>query len=199
MLTLVSKHVIPYKKNYGLYRCPCGNICVKSRSSVACGAAASNCGCLTSSLKSQNSHRRTHGKSRSYEHRVWTCMRSRCNNKNATDYHLYGGRGIRVCDRWSSFKLFLEDMGYCPKNCTLDRKDVDGPYCKENCRWATSDEQSNNKRTTVFVTFGGKTLSIAQWARHNGWGDWVIRDRISSGWSAEDAVSVPLKKQGCSQ
>lgn len=73
-------------------------------------------------------------------------MRQRCNNGNATQFKWYGARGISVCERWESFENFLQDMGERPRGMTLDRKDPDGNYCPENCRWATSKEQAVTNR-----------------------------------------------------
>jgi len=84
-------------------------------------------------------------------YRSWAGMLTRVRNPNRKDWHLYGGRGIKVCIRWLEFKKFLEDMGLRPKGKTLDRKNSNGNYCKRNCRWATPLEQIYNRRKGHFV------------------------------------------------
>jgi len=79
-------------------------------------------------------------------HRTWRAMRARCNNPNNQDYALYGGRGIKVCQRWDSYAAFLEDMGERPEGMTLDRIDPNGDYTRDNCRWATALDQRHNRR-----------------------------------------------------
>lgn len=73
-------------------------------------------------------------------------MRGRCNTTTSTSYNLYGARGIKVCPEWDNFWVFLDDMGEKPEGTTLDRIDPDGDYCKENCRWATAKQQTQNRR-----------------------------------------------------
>lgn len=108
-------------------------------------------------------------------------MKNRCMNSNDVFYSRYGGRGIRVCDRWLDYSLFLEDMGRKPSNKhTLDRIDNNGDYEPSNCRWATAIEQANNKRNTRFITYKGRTKTIANWAREMGIGYLVLYDRLRS-------------------
>jgi hypothetical protein len=90
-------------------------------------------------------------------------MKRRCYNSMTADYELYGGRGISVCQEWHQFESFAAEMesGYKP-GLTLERIDVDGNYCLANCRWATVTEQARNRRTTLWVCFQGKVVSLAQ-------------------------------------
>lgn len=123
----------------------------------------------------------------------WGQMLARCYDPKNHKYPRYGGRGIRVCDRWICFRLFIEDMGERPKNMTLNRIDNDGDYCPENCEWATHKEQAQNRGNNKNLTFQGKTMCITQWARELGVTRESIRNRLLRGWSVEDALTV---KQG---
>lgn len=99
----------------------------------------------------------------------WIRMRERCFNPKCPAYPNYGGRGITVCDRWLSFKCFVEDMmdGFSSE-LTLDRIDNNGSYSKENCRWATREVQNNNTRQNNYIEFNGQSKTLPQWARELG-------------------------------
>lgn len=105
-----------------------------------------------------------HGLSDTPVHRSWMSMHQRCRNPNDRAFKNYGGRGITVCARWASFEAFLEDLGPKPEGYELERKDVNGNYEPGNCRWATINDQANNRRTNRFITYGGRTQTLAQWA-----------------------------------
>jgi len=113
----------------------------------------------------------THGMSKTPEYKAWYNMKDRCFNPNHKCYSDYGGRGIKICDRWkNSFQNFFLDMGSRPTaKHSLDRIDNNADYSPENCRWATKAEQENNKRTNKpLITIGNKTYTIVQWEKKNG-------------------------------
>jgi hypothetical protein len=128
-------------------------------------------------------------------HRTWANMIQRCYNPHNTAYQYYGGRGIAVCDRWRDFMLFLEDVGPRPSpKHTLERVDNDGNYCRENVRWATRLEQSQNMRSNHRLEHNGEILTIAEWSRRLGVLNMCIPARLRRGWSLHDALTIPPKK-----
>lgn len=137
--------------------CDCGQECSKTSWMLKCGVMS--CGCYAKALKT------THGMHGTKEYRTWDGMKARCLNPKHQSYHRYGGRGIRVCERWMTFENFYEDMGDAPDGFTLDRIDNDGNYCPENCRWADWDTQYSNRRNSVRVEFRGELKTIGEWCR----------------------------------
>lgn len=118
----------------------------------------------------------------------WCGMKQRCNNPNFTTFKNYGGRGIKLCERWNEFKNFLEDMGERPEEKTLDRINNNGNYNKENCKWATRKEQSSNMRSNVYLTFYGKKRTVAEWCRKVGIKQDIFCKRRSMGWSIKECL-----------
>jgi hypothetical protein len=121
-------------------------------------------------------------------------MLKRCRNEAHKFWRHYGGRGITVCDRWLKFENFLADMGERPKGKTLDRIDNDGNYHHGNCRWATAEQQSQNRRTAVVLEFRGKRLPITEWCRSKSLSRNVVYLRLRRGWSAERALTTPVQR-----
>lgn len=131
-------------------------------------------------------------------YKSWISMRQRCENPNNSAFHLYGGAGIFVCERWQSFDKFLEDMGQRPEGCTLDRVDGSKGYSPDNCRWATPLEQSANTRQSILVSAFGETKTITQWSKDQRCivSNATLAKRIRSGWNAETALTTKLKDSG---
>jgi len=172
--------------------CRCGSETSVKASSLLCGAIKS-CGCLLSEIVSKRMTRAmtTHGKSSTSEYTSWVSLLSRCRNKNCSDYTRYGGRGIRVSARWNKFENFLLDMGEKPSELhTIDRIDVEGGYCKRNCRWATREQQAQNRRSSRMVSFKGNEMCVSQWARKSGVNENTLRGRLKRGWSIERALTA---------
>lgn len=101
-------------------------------------------------------------------YQIWYMMMSRCYDFLAHDYDRYGGRGIRVCDKWKNYSEFFKDLAPRPANKTLERIDNNKNYCKENCRWATRQEQANNRKNNVFIEYKNKKITVAEASRITG-------------------------------
>lgn len=166
-------------------RCDCGKDVIVWSSSLTCGTTVS-CGCKT----------RKHGfshKERLYE--TWKNMRSRCNNPKNKRYAQYGGRGITICSEWDDYAVFREwamSAGY-QDDLTIDRINVDGNYCPENCQWATNHEQMNNMTKNRKITYRGETLSMSKWAERFGISYGTMNHRIQRGWSMERIEATSQK------
>jgi len=117
-------------------------------------------------------------------------MIRRCENKEDKSYSIYGRRGIKVCRRWKNFGHFINDMGPRPPNTTLDRIDVDGNYTKKNCRWATHEQQQNNRKNNRKFFDGKEWLSIAQLSRRHKINHTTLQFRIDNGWSIREAIET---------
>lgn len=135
----------------------------------------------------------THGRSLTREYGTWADMLYRCNTPSAPNFSYYGGRGIRVCDRWREFELFLEDMGPAPADMSIERKDVNGHYEPSNCRWATAREQARNRRNTRRVTINGATKSLKEWCAEFGMSWAMVANRWRRGWPEHALFDLPRK------
>ena len=135
------------------------------------------------------------------EYGIWNAMHARCTLPNNKCFNIYGGRGIKVCERWRSFENFIADMGPRPSlKHSLDRyPNGDGDYEPGNCRWATSIEQGSNKRNNHLIEIDGETKTVSAWARERGLHKDLIFGRLGRGWTPRDAVMRPAQtsRRGC--
>lgn len=173
-------------------RCECGAEIEVLVNSLRTGNTRS-CGCA------MGEGHITHGLNRSLTHRIWCNMKTRCTNPKATGYNRYGGRGVTICDRWQSFENFLEDMGECPSGMSLDRyPNRSGNYDPDNCRWATRQEQGENRDSTRRLEAFGEIKTVREWMDDPrcvaGLG--TFNYRIVRGWAIEDALTRPVRRRG---
>ena len=170
--------------------CDCGRMYVARAYLLVSGKIVS-CGCRRFSVNL------SHGLSKDPLYRIWVNMLSRCYNPQAKCFHNYGGRGITVCDRWrDSLQNFVDDMAPRPRGGTIERIDNNGDYCPENCRWATMLEQSNNKRTNVYVTIGNERKTVAEWCKTLNQPRAAIYRRISvHGMDPVTALLTPVRRR----
>ena len=128
-------------------------------------------------------------------------MLTRCYNKNAKDYPRYGGKGIKVCDRWrgrngkDNFVEWALRNGY-NDSLSIDRIDNEKGYMPSNCRWATASEQALNRRNNHLIEYMGKKKTLQEWSDLYGVPKHAIRQRIKGGWNIGDAITMPLLKKG---
>lgn len=136
-----------------------------------------------------------HGHSRkgmaTSEYRTWAHIKNRCGNSKYKEFHRYGERGIKVCERWlNSFPNFLADMGLKPTaSHSIERKNNNGDYEPNNCIWATDQQQSENRRSNRFLTHDGKTMIMSHWAKLTGISSNKICQRLKKGWAIEKTLT----------
>lgn len=189
--------------------CVCGKPTIAIGSDLRSGHTKS-CGCsrseaLISYNKSEEKRARTSELNKKYKsthgmrytrlYKEWRSMINRCTATRWRDYDNYGGRGITVCDEWmSSFEAFRDwalENGY-RDDLTLDRREVNGDYCPDNCRWITMAAQANNKRTSLYLEFNGERKTAKEWADELGLNYSTLYSRITTkGWSVEKALTTP--------
>lgn len=184
--------------------CDCGsekNINAAELTRTGTRRGTRSCGCLSRDAFVSRSKRHgcssVDGGGRTPEYAAWKAMRTRCNNEKCAQFHNYGGRGIRVCERWqNSFEDFLADMGERPSGKhSVDRINVNGDYEPTNCRWATASEQCRNRRNNVTLTIDGRTQTAIAWGEEVGVRKELVKERLRLGWSAHDAVFKPPRRK----
>lgn len=174
-------------------QCDCGNITIVKTQKLKSGLTKS-CGCYQRDMMKHRNY--THGKSKERIYRTWAGMIARCKTKSATGYEHYGGRGIKVYDEWNDFVKFYEwakNNGY-DDTMSIERKDVDGNYCPENCIFIPMSEQVNNQKRTHFIEYKNEKHNVVQWAEILSMSDKTLMSRIRAGWSIDRAFNTPVQK-----
>ena len=195
------------KSRYALWkcRCDCGNEIIASGHSLRSGNTKS-CGCYnldmaTKRIVEQNT---THGKTHSRLYRVWSSIKTRCRNKNATNFDLYGDRGIDICEEWAnSFQSFFEwsiSNGYDETakrgDCTIDRIDNSKGYSPDNCRWVNMKTQNNNRRSNTVIEYGGESHTITERAEIKGLTVSALLHRLYCGrYTVEESLNLPRMRK----
>lgn len=178
-------------------RCDCGGGIVVTGNSLTTGNTKS-CGCASrDAVIGRNKAMAKHGLTNSPEFYVWQGAKRRCYGAKSPNYPRYGGRGIKMCDRWrDSFINFYADMGPRPSpRHQLDRINNDGDYEPGNCRWAMPHTQAINRSTTIRLTINGETKPVGDWSRECGISALLIMNRIRSGWTANRAITEPVRRR----
>lgn len=193
-------------KNEGVYKkhswwsciCDCGASTTVKSSRLLQGLTKS-CGCLEKlNLKmiSQSKHNIVHGMSKTRPFKIWQGMNTRCNVPNDPAYVRYGGRGITISEDWKCFEDFWKDMeeGY-KSNLSIERKDVNKGYSKENCRWATMKEQGRNRRNNTIIEYKGESKCLSEFAEEYNLETYRLSYRLKAGWGIEKALNTPVRKR----
>lgn len=172
-----------------LCKCDCGKLKIIQGASLKNGRTKS-CGCLR-----KKGARRTHGFKYTRLYCIWQGIKKRCLNKNTSNYYIYGGRGIKICDEWKNdFKSF-HDWAYANGydesakrgDCTIERIDVNGNYEPSNCRWATMKEQCRNTRSNKLITYNNETRCLMDWSYIFNINYKTLLYRFKKGWTIEKA------------
>lgn len=199
LVVLERKGTDIFEKALWECKCDCGNLTTTTTSLLKSGKTKS-CGCL---VFENGKYLKTHGMSRSSEYSIWRGMLDRCYNEKSVAYHRYGGRGITVCDEWrTSFEAFYRDMGPRPSvNHSIDRQRNNEGYKPNNCHWATSLEQSNNRETTLIYEYQGEKKSLMEWCQQLNMKYSLVYHRIKVlGWEFHEAIQpievLPVTYEG---
>jgi hypothetical protein len=166
--------------------CDCGKSVIAYGHDLA-RAKVKSCGCLNAERIEK------HGMARTPVYAVWKQIFQRCENPKCPSYKNYGARGITVSNEWRDFERFFADMGQPPHKRSIERRDNAKGYTKDNCYWATSRQQLNNKRTNRVLEFKGAQMTASEWARRFRIPVGTLFSRLEYGWTVEDALTRPLK------
>ena len=173
-------------------KCDCGNekemLTVNFYRQFSCGCYRKTDECTSY---------QTHNMSKTPEYKTWTHIKDRCLNPRNKFFSYYGARGIKISDKWvNSFEAFYKDMGPRPLKHSIERIDVNGDYCKENCKWIPISEQSKNKRTSIKIKYEGIVTTPAEVAKILGTTKYTIYRRLKEGWTHKDTATKPIANNG---
>lgn len=206
-LTLVSDLLggVAFKSSHkSVFLCDCGKNHFATLNNVTRGVV-SHCSSCSAKIKSERRSSHRHSMSCKDENPIgykcyytWQAMKRRCNNPRDKRYDDYGGRGIKVCERWSSsYEAFLEDMGLPPSDKhQIDRINNDGDYEPSNCRWVDRVQNARNKRNTRLIFAFGESLTLAEWSERSGILQKTIEMRIKRGMTPEEAITSAKRLPG---
>ncbi len=196
-LTVLGPGVSENHLSTSICKCACGTVAtILNKCLLRAVRPTESCGCLQKERASAAQHKHGFSKrsGRSPTYKSWTDMIQRSTNPNSPHWMNYGGRGIKVCDRWRSFETFLADMGDCPKGLEIDRwPDKNGNYEPGNCRWATTIQQGRNKRNNRVFTVRGLTACLSELCELFGVSYSRTIQRLDAGWDAEEAFFKPKR------
>lgn len=189
-LTVISFVDVKNKKARWLCKCDCGSIVEVYGIDLRSNNTRS-CGCL------KHVHRDlgAHNLSKTRINNIYHNIKQRCNNPNSSTYKDYGGRGIKICNEWNnsflSFYNWAMNNGYNDE-LSIDRKDNNGDYCPENCRWITHKKQMSNTRRNLIYIIDGETLCLSEWCERYNMPYWTVLRRIQHGSDIETALTKPI-------
>ena len=190
LLTVESYDHTEKGRAYWKCRCDCGKETLVSTANLTSGVVKS-CGCLLHAP----SPRQTHGESQSKLYRHWASMVYRCTVPTNKAYKWYGARGIRVCDAWMTYEGFREWVLQTrpEEEYTVERIDVNGDYCPENCIWIPRGEQARNRTSCVLIEHNGVRKPLFAWCAELGLDYKRVHNRMYKlGWGFEEAISTPV-------
>lgn len=189
-LTVIKRHFPSNVRQQAMWECSCscgcGNVVVPAMSLKK--AITRSCGCLRKETSAELNTK--HGLRDSEEYHVWSGIKNRCYNKNEKSYPDYGGRGVTMCDEWKdSFETFYRDMGSRPSHKhTIERRENDKGYTKENCVWATRKEQANNRRNNLYYELNGESKTLQEWCDELCIKYMTVYARLKRGMTFEEAI-----------
>ena len=188
-LTVLNMFIGRDKRSWSRVKCTCG-VEKDIRTDHLRRSLVKSCGCYRK--VSPKTFQKTHGMTLTTEYEIWSSMKKRCGNPASAAYPRYGGRGITVCSEWGKFENFYADMGPRPAGMSIERKDNDKGYSKDNCVWAGDIIQANNRKNVRKFQIGDVQGSIAEICRALGMPRATVWARLKAGWEPEKAFTKPI-------